>query len=104
VDAGLHAYEFVEIPAQPPDAADCTRAASPEPVGSVGSEGSDRTDGAGVASLIASECLPRDQVIRGTSSIGCCAAEDADGIAPGWLIPCAASSRHWKRPSVDVTC
>jgi hypothetical protein len=83
VDAGLHAYECVEIFAQPLDAADCMRAASPEPVGSVWFEGANRTDGAGVASFIASECLPRDQVIRGTSAIGCCAAEDADGIAPG---------------------
>jgi hypothetical protein len=70
VDAGLHVYEFVEIPAQPIDAADCIRTASPEPVGSVGFEGADRTDGAGVASLVTSECLPRDQLIRGTSAIG----------------------------------
>ena len=65
VDAGLHVYEFVEIPTQPLDAADCTRAASPEPVGSVAFKSAGHAIGAGTAPLIPPECLLRDQVIRG---------------------------------------
>ena len=65
MDAGLHVYEFVEIPAEPLDAADCTRAASPEPVGSVAFKSAGHAIGAGTAPLIPPECLLRDQVIRG---------------------------------------
>jgi hypothetical protein len=83
VDTGVPSYAPVAILAQSIDAADCTRAAASGTVGSAGFEGTNRTAGAGVAPPIASEHLLRDQVIRGTSSIGCCAAEDADGIAPG---------------------
>jgi hypothetical protein len=89
VDPGLHPYAPVAIPAQSPDAVDCARAASPGPVGSVAFKGSRRAIGTGTAALIAAQCLLRDQVVRGTSSIGCSAAEDADGIEPERLLRCA---------------
>jgi len=92
VDTGVSPHCLVEIPAHQADAADRGAAATTGPVGSVGSEGADCTAGAGAASFIAAECLPRDQVIRGTASIGCCAAEDADGIEPERLLRCAPLS------------
>src|SRR5690349_16838319 len=103
VDTGLHPYAPVANSAQSPDASDCARAASPGPVGSVAFKGSGHAIGTGTAPLIAAECLLRDQVIRGTPSIGCCAAEDADGIEPERLLRCALLSRHQTRPSVQTT-
>ena len=83
VDTGVPPYAPVAIPTQSVDAADCNGEAASGSVGSLGLEGTDRTARTGATPLIASEHLLRDQITRGTSSIGCCAAEDADGIAPG---------------------
>ena len=94
VDAGVHPDARVAIPAQSLDAADCSHAAATEPVGSVAFERPGHAVGTSAAPPIASECLRCNQVIRGTASIGCCAAEDADGIESGRLIPCTALSRH----------
>src|ERR1700722_8492214 len=103
VDAGVHPDARVAIPAQSLDAADCSHAAAAEPVGSVAFKSPGDAGGASAAPPITPECRRCNQVIRGTASIGCCAAEDADGIESGRLIPCTALSRHWTRPSVETT-
>lgn len=93
VDSGLNSYAIVAIPTQSLDAADCVGAASPGSVGSVALKSPGHATGPGTAPLIVPECPLRDQVIRGTPSIGYYAAEDADGIEPGRLLRCAVLSR-----------
>ena len=83
MDSRVSPYALVAIVAQSVHSTDRTGSAAPEPVGAVLFQITDRSVGASIASPIAFERLLRDQVIRGTRSIGCGAAEDADGIEPG---------------------
>ena len=79
VDTGVSPYALVAIPAQSVHIPHCVDSFAPEPAGSVSLQRTDRSVDTSAAPFIPFERFLRDQVIRGTPSIGCGAAEDADG-------------------------